>query len=101
MFFIKKYWQGTIVIIYYWQVTMKEGEEMKINIRKFQKTVKSIQKKEKISNIEIASIMELDYSYVFRIFKSNKEMYSSKVINGIERFCKHFNIDSKDYIFLE
>lgn len=74
---------------------------MKINIRKFQKTVKSIQKKEKISNIEIASIMQLDYSYVFRIFKSNKEMYSSKVINGIERFCKHFNIDSKDYIFLE
>ena len=74
---------------------------MKINIKKFQKDVKTIQKKQKISNSEIAEIMQLDYSYIFRIFKSQKKIYSSKVITGIERFCKYFNIDIKEYIFLE
>ena len=74
---------------------------MKINIDKFQNTVNIIKKDKKLSNSEIAEIMQLDYSYIFRIFKSNKNIYSSKVINGIENFCKYFNIDSKEYIFLD
>lgn len=74
---------------------------MRIDIKKFENKVKEIQEEKKLTNREIAEIMELDYSYLFRIFKNEKNTYSSNVINGIERFCNYFNLESKDFIFLE
>lgn len=74
---------------------------MRIDIKKFENKVKEIQKKDNYTNKEVAEIMDLDYSYLFRIFKNDKKNYSANVINGIERFCNYFNLEVEDYIFLE
>ncbi len=73
---------------------------MQIKIKKFQKKVESLKEKHHLNNTEIAEIMGLEYSYVFRVFKGETDP-GMKFINGVEKFCKKFNIDSKDYIFLE
>lgn len=73
---------------------------MIIRIKEFEKKIEEIKQEKNLSNKEIANIMKMDYTYIFRLFKENANP-GKKVINGIENFCKEFGLDSKDYIFLE
>lgn len=73
---------------------------MIIKIKQFKEEVEKIKEKEGLSNKEISEIMRIDYTYFFRIFNQNATP-GKKVIDGIENFCRKYNLNSKDYIFLE
>lgn len=73
---------------------------MIIKIQEFKDKVEEIKKENSLSNKEISDVMEIDYTYIFRIFKQNANP-GKKVIDGIEKFCQKYNLNSKDYIFLE
>lgn len=73
---------------------------MIIRIQEFKDKVEEIKKENSLSNKEISDVMEIDYTYIFRIFKQNASP-GKKVIDGIEKFCQKYNLNSKDYIFLE
>lgn len=73
---------------------------MIIKIQELQNKIEEIKNEYSLSNKDISDIMEIDYTYIFRIFKYNTKP-GKKVIEGIEKLCKRFNLDSSDYIFLE
>lgn len=73
---------------------------MIIKIQEFKCKVEEIKEKESLTNKDISDIMEIDYTYIFRLFKQNVNP-GKKVIDGIEKFCQKFDLNSKDYIFLE
>jgi len=73
---------------------------MVIKIKEFEKKMEEIKQNEHLSNKEIAEIMEMDYTYLFRIFNENATP-GRKAIIGIEKFCQKFNLNSRNFIFLE
>ena len=73
---------------------------MIIKIQEFKDKVEEIKKEFSLTNKDISETMGIDYSYIFRLFKQNANP-GKKVIDGIEKFCQKYNLDSKDYIFLE
>lgn len=73
---------------------------MLIKIRKFQKKVDFVKRQYGLNNAEIAEIMGLEYSHLFRVFKGDTKP-GKKFIKGIEKFCKKFNTSPTEFIFLE
>ena len=73
---------------------------MIIKIEDFKEKVEETKKEYSLSNQDISDVMEIDYTYIFRLFKQNANP-GKKVIDGVEKFCRKYNLNSKDYIFLE
>lgn len=73
---------------------------MIIKIQEFKNKVEEIKKEHSLSNKDISDTMEIDYTYIFRLFKQNANP-GRKVIDGIEKFCQKYNLNAKDYIFLK
>lgn len=73
---------------------------MIIKIEKFKAKMNFIKNEYDLTNSDIANIMGLEYSHIFRVLKGNSKP-GKKFIDGIDRFCKKFKINSSDYIFLK
>ncbi|MCI9015773.1 MAG: hypothetical protein HFJ53_01190 [Clostridia bacterium] len=73
---------------------------MIVKIQEFKDKVEEIKEEYSLSNRDISNTMGIDYTYMFRLFKQNANP-GRKVIDGIEKFCQKYNLNSKDYIFLK
>lgn len=72
---------------------------MEVNIEKLNDTILEIKKREKLSNEEIAQVMGINYSYLFKIIKKQAKP-GKKIFDAVTNLCKRYNLNSNDYIFL-
>ena len=79
---------------------MRGGKRMVIKLKELEEKINEIKHENSLNNREIAEIMEMDYTYIFRLFKENANP-GKKVISGIEKFCQKFKLNVNDYIFFE
>ncbi len=73
---------------------------MEVDIQKLDATILEIKKREKLSNEEIAEIMKINYSYLFKILKK-KVKPGKKMFDAVTNLCKKYNLNPNEYIFLK
>lgn len=61
---------------------------------------KEVSKNIDLTQSKLSEIMELDYSYIYRVLKK-RQSYGMKFIKGVSRYCEQFNINPNKFIFLE
>lgn len=69
---------------------------MKVNIEKLIK----LAEKEGWSTPELAHQLGIDYSYLYRVLKKDKNG-GAKLFNGLYQLCKEKGLDVEEYIFLQ
>lgn len=70
---------------------------MSINIEAVEKLIK-----EKFRNNKawFAEEIDVDVSYLYSVLNGRKRNTSKKIIDGIIKCCKKYDLDFNDYIFL-
>lgn len=71
------------------------GEKLKINSAALKKLAES----KEWSIPELASVLGVDYSYLFRVLNGEKNG-GSKLFRGIYNLCKDEGLNVEEYIFL-
>lgn len=73
---------------------------MELNIQKLEATISEIKKEHKLSNDEIAEVMGINYSYLFKILNKTATP-GKKIFDAVTNLCKEYNLNPNEYIFLK
>lgn len=73
---------------------------MEVNIQKLKDTILEIKRREKLSNDEIAKIIKINYSYLFKILKKRVKP-GKKMFDAVTNLCKKYNLNPNEYIFFK
>lgn len=73
---------------------------MELNIQKLEATISEIKKGHKLSNDEIAEVMGINYSYLFKILNKTATP-GKKIFDAVTNLCKEYNLNPNEYIFLK
>lgn len=72
---------------------------MELNIEKLEEKIAEIKREHKLSNDEIAEVMGINYSYLFKILNKTATP-GKKIFDAVNNLCKAYNLNPNDYIFL-
>lgn len=72
---------------------------MELDIKKLEKVIAEIKQKYKLSNDEIATVMGITYSYLFKVLNKTATP-GKKIFDAVNNLCKAYNLNPNDYIFL-